>query len=123
VCGGCRFSDGHGLSPSNHFEAPDYWWHTADVPARYGIGHISLLERAREEGDRLVVAINSDSFVRGVKVPSRPIVGEQDRGRILSALAAVDAVVVFDDPTPLGLIEALRPDVIVKAAIIEKTPL
>lgn len=78
------------------------------------IGHITLLEAARREGDRLIVAINSDASVSGLKGPSRPIVGEQERGRILAALAAVDAVVVFDDPTPLALIEALRPDVIVK---------
>ncbi len=78
------------------------------------IGHITLLENARREGDRLVVGINSDSSVRELKGPSRPIVGEQERGRILAALSAVDAVVTFDDPTPLRLIEALRPDVIVK---------
>lgn len=78
------------------------------------IGHITLLEQARHEGDRLVVAINSDASVRGLKGPSRPIVAERERARILAALAAVDAVVVFDDPTPLLLIEALRPDVIVK---------
>lgn len=78
------------------------------------IGHITLLEDARREGDRLVVAINSDASVRGLKGPTRPIVGEGERARILAALAAVDAVVIFDDPTPLRLIEALRPEVIVK---------
>jgi D-beta-D-heptose 7-phosphate kinase / D-beta-D-heptose 1-phosphate adenosyltransferase len=78
------------------------------------IGHITLLEDARREGDRLVVGINSDASVRGLKGPARPIVGERERARILAALAAVDAVVVFDDPTPLQLIETLRPDVIVK---------
>jgi D-beta-D-heptose 7-phosphate kinase/D-beta-D-heptose 1-phosphate adenosyltransferase len=78
------------------------------------IGHITLLEDARRAGDRLVVGINSDASVRGLKGPSRPIVGERERGRILAALTAVDAVIVFDDPTPLQLIEALRPDVIVK---------
>jgi D-beta-D-heptose 7-phosphate kinase/D-beta-D-heptose 1-phosphate adenosyltransferase len=78
------------------------------------LGHITLLEDARREGDRLVVAINSDASVSGLKGPSRPIVGERERGRILAALAAVDAVVVFDDPTPLRVIEALRPNVIVK---------
>lgn len=78
------------------------------------IGHITLLEDARREADRLIVAINSDSSVRGLKGPARPIVGEQERARILAALGAVDAVVVFEDPTPLRLIETLRPDVIVK---------
>lgn len=78
------------------------------------IGHITLLEDARREGERLIVAINSDSSVRGLKGPTRPIVGEHERARVLAALAAVDAVVVFDDPTPLHLIQSLRPDVIVK---------
>jgi D-beta-D-heptose 7-phosphate kinase/D-beta-D-heptose 1-phosphate adenosyltransferase len=78
------------------------------------IGHITLLEDARREGARLVVAINSDASVSALKGPSRPIVGERERARILAALAAVDAVVVFSEPTPLRVIEALRPDVIVK---------
>lgn len=78
------------------------------------IGHISLLEAARREGDRLVVAINSDSSVRELKGPTRPVVGERERARILAALVVVDAVVTFEEPTPIGLIEALRPDVIVK---------
>jgi D-beta-D-heptose 7-phosphate kinase/D-beta-D-heptose 1-phosphate adenosyltransferase len=78
------------------------------------IGHITLLEDARREGDRLIVAINSDVSVQELKGPTRPIVGERERARILAALAAVDAVVIFDDPTPLRLIESLRPDVIVK---------
>jgi D-beta-D-heptose 7-phosphate kinase / D-beta-D-heptose 1-phosphate adenosyltransferase len=78
------------------------------------VGHVALLEAARREGDRLVVAINSDASVRGLKGPSRPLVAERDRARILAALAAVDAVVIFDDPTPIQLVETLRPDVIVK---------
>jgi D-beta-D-heptose 7-phosphate kinase/D-beta-D-heptose 1-phosphate adenosyltransferase len=78
------------------------------------IGHITLLEQARRFGDRLIVAINSDESVRCLKGPSRPIVGERERSRVLAALAAVDAVVVFGEPTPLELIVAARPDVIVK---------
>jgi D-beta-D-heptose 7-phosphate kinase/D-beta-D-heptose 1-phosphate adenosyltransferase len=78
------------------------------------IGHITVLEQARRFGDRLIVAINSDASVRALKGPSRPIVGERERGRVLAALAAVDAVVVFDEPTPLEVIVATRPDVIVK---------
>ncbi len=78
------------------------------------IGHITLLEQARRFGDRLIVAINSDASVTGLKGPGRPIVEEQHRARVLAALASVDAVVVFDDPTPLNLITATRPDVIVK---------
>jgi D-beta-D-heptose 7-phosphate kinase/D-beta-D-heptose 1-phosphate adenosyltransferase len=78
------------------------------------IGHITVLEQARRFGDRLIVAINSDKSVSALKGPTRPIVRETERGRVLAALAAVDAVVVFDEPTPLELICAARPDVIVK---------
>jgi len=78
------------------------------------IGHIELIEQARRCGDRLIVAINSDESVRALKGPNRPIVGERERARVLAALAAVDAVVVFSEPTPLEVVLALRPDVIVK---------
>jgi D-beta-D-heptose 7-phosphate kinase / D-beta-D-heptose 1-phosphate adenosyltransferase len=78
------------------------------------IGHITLLESARREGDRLVVGINSDRSVRELKGETRPIVGERERAHILASLSAVDAVVIFDEPTPLKVIQALRPDVIVK---------
>jgi D-beta-D-heptose 7-phosphate kinase / D-beta-D-heptose 1-phosphate adenosyltransferase len=78
------------------------------------IGHISLLERARRKGDRLIVALNSDDSVRQIKGPLRPIVGQTERARILAALSAVDAVVIFGEETPLNVIEAIRPDVLVK---------
>lgn len=78
------------------------------------VGHITLLEQSRRFGDRLIVAINSDASVSELKGPTRPIVGERERARVLAALAAVDAVVIFDEPTPLELIVASRPDVIVK---------
>jgi D-beta-D-heptose 7-phosphate kinase / D-beta-D-heptose 1-phosphate adenosyltransferase len=78
------------------------------------IGHITLLESARNQGDRLIVGINSDASVSNLKGPTRPMVGQRERAYVLAALAAVDAVVIFDTPTPLELIEALRPDVIVK---------
>ena len=78
------------------------------------IGHITLLEQARRCGDRLIVAINSDASVSALKGPNRPIVGQRERARVLAALAAVDAVVVFDEPTPLELIVAVQPDVLVK---------
>jgi D-beta-D-heptose 7-phosphate kinase / D-beta-D-heptose 1-phosphate adenosyltransferase len=78
------------------------------------IGHITVLEQARRFGDRLIVAINSDASVSGLKGPSRPIVAETERARVLAALAAVDAVVVFGEPTPMELIIATQPDVIVK---------
>ena len=78
------------------------------------VGHITVLEQAHRFGDRLIVVINSDASVSGLKGPGRPIVGEVERGRVLAALGAVDAVVVFGDSTPLELILATRPDVIVK---------
>jgi rfaE bifunctional protein nucleotidyltransferase chain/domain len=78
------------------------------------IGHVTMLDDARREGGRLIVGINSDVSVSRLKGPSRPIVPENARARVLAALAAVDAVVVFDEPTPLQLMAALRPDVIVK---------
>jgi D-beta-D-heptose 7-phosphate kinase / D-beta-D-heptose 1-phosphate adenosyltransferase len=78
------------------------------------IGHITLLENARREGDRLIVAVNSDKSVQRLKGSARPIVGEQERARVLAALSAVDAAVIFDDPTPIAIIRSLQPDVIVK---------
>jgi D-beta-D-heptose 7-phosphate kinase/D-beta-D-heptose 1-phosphate adenosyltransferase len=78
------------------------------------IGHITVLEQSRRFGDRLIVAINSNASVSRLKGPSRPIVGEDERARVVAALAAVDAVVVFDEPTPLEVILAVRPDVIAK---------
>jgi D-beta-D-heptose 7-phosphate kinase/D-beta-D-heptose 1-phosphate adenosyltransferase len=77
-------------------------------------GHVHLLDRARGEGDLLVVAVNSDASIRRLKGPERPLVGEADRTRVLAALDAVGAVVVFEEDTPLALIQALRPDVLVK---------
>jgi D-beta-D-heptose 7-phosphate kinase/D-beta-D-heptose 1-phosphate adenosyltransferase len=77
-------------------------------------GHVHLLDRARAEGDVLVVAVNSDASIRRLKGAERPLVSEADRTRVLAALDAVGAVVVFEDDTPLALIEALRPDVLVK---------
>ncbi len=78
------------------------------------IGHIRLLEEARRRGDRLVVGLNNDDSVRRLKGASRPLVGEAERAQVLAALSAVDAVVLFAEDTPLRLIEALRPDVLVK---------
>ena len=78
------------------------------------IGHITLLEDAHRMGDHLVIGLNSDDSVERLKGPTRPIVGEKERARILAALASTDAVVIFDEDTPLATIEALRPDVLVK---------
>ena len=77
-------------------------------------GHTRYLSAARKLGDALVLALNSDSSVRAVKGEKRPIVPEAERAEVLSALSSVDYVTVFDEPTPLELIEFLRPDVIVK---------
>ena len=80
-------------------------------------GHVALLEAARAAGGALVVAVNSDASVRRLgKGADRPLVPEADRARLLAALACVDCVVLFDDDTPLALIRALRPDVLVKGA-------
>jgi D-beta-D-heptose 7-phosphate kinase/D-beta-D-heptose 1-phosphate adenosyltransferase len=78
------------------------------------VGHITLLEQCREFGDKVVIGLNSDASVKGLKGPTRPLVGEKDRARVLAALGATDAVIVFDEATPLELIRSLRPDVLVK---------
>lgn len=81
------------------------------------VGHVTLLEAARREGDALAVGVNSDASVRRLaKGTDRPLVPEGDRARLLAALACVDCVVLFDEGTPLALIERLRPDVLVKGA-------
>lgn len=80
------------------------------------VGHVVLLERAKRLGDILIVAINSDRSVRALKGTHRPVVPQQDRARLLAALASVDYVAIFDDHTPLRLIEELQPDVLVKGA-------
>lgn len=77
-------------------------------------GHIDVLDGARREGAALVVGLNSDASVRRLKGPDRPVRNEFDRARVLAALEAVDAVVVFDEDTPFELVSALQPDVIVK---------
>ena len=75
------------------------------------VGHIRYLEGARREADRLVVAINSDASVRGLKGPMRPILQQADRAELVAALRAVDYVVIFDEPTVTPLLELLKPDV------------
>jgi rfaE bifunctional protein nucleotidyltransferase chain/domain len=79
-------------------------------------GHVRLLEQARALGSFLIVAINSDASVRGMKGPGRPVLPEQERAEILAALAAVDYVTVFDEPTPRELIARVLPDVLVKGS-------
>lgn len=77
-------------------------------------GHVDLLTAARSEGDALIVGLNTDASVKRLKGPSRPVRNEADRAYLLGALEAVDLVVKFDEDTPLELVKALRPDVIVK---------
>ncbi len=78
-------------------------------------GHVDVLVGARAQGDLLVVGVNSDASVRRLgKGPGRPVRAESERAYVLAGLAAVDAVVVFDEDTPLELVRALAPDVIVK---------
>jgi D-glycero-beta-D-manno-heptose 1-phosphate adenylyltransferase len=77
-------------------------------------GHAEYLATARALGERLVVGVNSDASVRRLKGPTRPIVAAADRAALLGALACVDLAVVFEEDTPARLIEAVRPDVLVK---------
>ena len=79
-------------------------------------GHVRLLNEARARCDRLVVALNTDASVKRLKGPSRPLQNETARATVMASLAPVDLVVLFDEDTPLELIEALRPDVLVKGA-------
>lgn len=79
-------------------------------------GHVSLLAQARAACDRLVVALNSDASVARLKGPGRPLQPEAARATVLASLASVDIVVMFSDDTPIDLIKALRPDVLVKGA-------
>lgn len=77
-------------------------------------GHTRLLEKARALGDILILALNSDSSVRENKGANRPVVNEAERAEVAAALAAVDYVVVFDEPTPREMISRVLPDVLVK---------
>jgi len=77
------------------------------------LGHVDYLEKARHLGDAMVVGLNTDASVSRLK-PGRPLQDEHARARILAALQFVDAVVLFDEPTPLELIKEVRPDILVK---------
>ena len=79
-------------------------------------GHVEYLAFARSLADALVVAVNSDASVRRIKGAGRPINAEEDRAYVLAALESVDWVTIFDEDTPLDLIRALSPDVLVKGA-------
>ncbi len=80
------------------------------------VGHIRYLNEARGLGDALVVGLNSDRSVREIKGEKRPIIPEAERAEVISALASVDLVFLFDDPTPKRVIDAIVPDVLVKGA-------
>ena len=79
-------------------------------------GHVRYLKKARSLGDMLVVGLNSDSSVKAIKGDSRPIVPQNERAEVLSALSSVDRVVIFNESTPEKLIKAIRPDVLAKGA-------
>ena len=79
-------------------------------------GHVAYLTAARAEGDALLVGVNTDASVQRLKGPRRPLVPEGDRAYVLAGLAAVDAVVLFDEDTPRALIAAVEPDVLAKGA-------
>jgi len=78
------------------------------------LGHIDYLEKARAKGDKLILGLNSDSSIKILKGENRPINNEEFRGRMLAALSFIDALVIFDEQTPLKLIETVKPDILVK---------
>jgi D-beta-D-heptose 7-phosphate kinase / D-beta-D-heptose 1-phosphate adenosyltransferase len=79
-------------------------------------GHVTYLEAAKKRGDKLILGLNTDRSVSAIKGPRRPVVNEQDRARVLAALESVDAVILFDEDTPLKLVKAIKPDVIAKGS-------
>lgn len=80
------------------------------------VGHVRYLQQARKLGDLLVLGLNSDASIRRLKGPKRPLIGADERAHLLAALDCVDFVVMFDEDTPLALIESLRPDILVKGS-------
>jgi D-beta-D-heptose 7-phosphate kinase / D-beta-D-heptose 1-phosphate adenosyltransferase len=79
-------------------------------------GHVTYLEAAKKRGDKLILGLNTDRSVRALKGKTRPVVNEQDRARVLAALESVDAVILFDEDTPLKLIKTIKPNVIAKGS-------
>jgi D-beta-D-heptose 7-phosphate kinase/D-beta-D-heptose 1-phosphate adenosyltransferase len=84
------------------------------------LGHVKYFQFAKQQGDVLVVAVNSDAGTRRLKGPTRPIIEERDRMALLEELESIDYLVLFDDDTPMALIERVRPDVLVKGADYRK---
>lgn len=83
-------------------------------------GHVRYISEARQQADCLIIGLNSDTSVRGLKGPTRPVNPHTERAMVLAALQDVDYVVLFDEPTPIALIQALRPDVLVKGGDYHK---
>lgn len=79
-------------------------------------GHVTYLEAAKKRGDKLILGLNTDRSVSAIKGPARPVVNEGDRARVLAALESVDAVILFDEDTPLNLINQIKPNVIAKGS-------
>jgi len=79
-------------------------------------GHVTYLEAAKKRGDKLILGLNTDRSVSAIKGPTRPVVNENDRARVLAALESIDAVILFDEDTPLNLINAIKPNVIAKGS-------
>jgi D-beta-D-heptose 7-phosphate kinase/D-beta-D-heptose 1-phosphate adenosyltransferase len=84
------------------------------------LGHIKYFQFAKRQGDLLIVGVNTDQSIQRLKGPKRPIINEQDRISVLEELESIDYLVPFDEDTPINLIEALRPDVLVKGADYQK---
>lgn len=80
------------------------------------LGHVKYLEQAKKKGDILIVAVNSDSSVRKIKGKGRPLNNENDRVSLIAALESVDYAVIFSDETPIKIIQAIRPDILIKGA-------
>ncbi len=78
------------------------------------IGHVSLFQKAKTLGDVLIVAINSDKSLAGLKGPKRPLVGQKDRVKLLSAIDVIDYVIIFSEQTPYNVLKKIEPDVLVK---------
>ena len=100
----------------------DVWKQSGEVVFTNGcfdilhLGHIDYLEKAKQLGSKLVVGLNTDASVKRLKGPDRPLNNEYARARMLAALACTDAVILFDEPTPLELITDIKPDVLVKGS-------
>ncbi|MEA5403737.1 D-glycero-beta-D-manno-heptose 1-phosphate adenylyltransferase [Arcicella sp. DC2W] len=78
------------------------------------LGHIDYLEKARNLGDKLILGLNTDASVKRLKGESRPVVNEYARSRMMAAFEFIDAVILFDEPTPLEVIQEIQPDILVK---------